>query len=365
MKTKEVIEPIEESTALAVQKQEESATLAIPDGLPKYDTALKLATAFAGIEMQVSNQASINNNFSIVDDLSHQAAISHIKTTASLTSKLEERKLKVSLPYRDVTGKINDYAKKLYTGLVDSRKLLSDKITDYENLSKKQKEEEANQLIKQAQKDAELLAEKQKDTIKNLRTLSKSMLDYIDKINEATLISELKEISTTLPPKDVIPEELQPFDTIHEIYLKVNSDCRLIGSLKYKALKAGEQAKTKEQISAYNKALEDLQNAIDTMKNNLSEYLDETEVEIEQEGMKNISETHTIAAIGADQLTSSVSTATKSYTVSDIKVIDKSLIPLDWLMIDESAVKAYVKQNKILKTTIVHGVEIVITSKVR
>lgn len=358
--TNQTIPTTEPSTEIAL-----NAKTAPVATIPNITTKNHLAGLFAGIETMAVNQTKVNQDFKITDNLSYDTAQTHIKTTAGLIKKVEDRKLEKSLPYRTVVNTINDYAKTIATNLTNSRLALGLKMKEYEKIDAENKKKEAEALAKQAEIDNSLELKKQEDTIVNLRTLASKMLGIADKINNASLIDELKEIAKLVAPKNTIPEELNAFPEIHEIFLRVNDECRNIGFLKYKVLQAGERAKEPEHKIAFAKALKDLETAINTYKANLQQYIEETKEEVAQITAQKVEVNNIIAAETGKGLVSSIATSTKTYRVDKIEVIDMTQVPLSWLMIDESKVKAYVKEQKLKASTIVNGVSITIIENVR
>lgn len=295
----------------------------------------------------------------ITDDTTFAVAKQNLSKANDLAKYIEEERVRIKAPYLVAGKEIDRIGAELKEPLDSAITHIKNQIKEWDAKLEERKAEEKRQLELKAQEEAKKLEEEQKKSREILESITgkytkwfKDKLASIKSADDADKV--LAYIHTNYPAKDTF---LQHGDLAYELR---DNYVALINAKKEQIISADMMSEEEKQLSARREEIQLQKEKLTEEERLLAVKAEEARLERERK------EAEAKAAEEAEKLKAKQETEKTSGVrkIWKFELVDKSKLPIEWIALDEAAVKSYMKENE-LQEGIVNGVKFYQEASVR
>lgn len=318
---------------------------------PELAKNLQIIEAFkAEIDSQANNCLQIK----VVDESTLPIAQQNLAKINQLVKNIDEKRVQIKEPYLQAGKLIDSTCKSIAEIAVKAVEHLKNEIKNWEE-ERKRKAAEAQaeldrQLAEQAAKNA--AEEKRKQDIQdyiNNKAIPTLKQIYEDCNTPEKCETSVKVIQENYKPREFFQEYADQAYSIRDNYLE------LIRAKKTQLESAGTMSEAEKQLAKQKEELaqKELELAAEKAKIKAAEEAIEAERKAKEEAERIRLEQEKIAALADLEKTKGLRSNWK------FELVDKSKLIPDWIAVDESAVKEYLKANKdnLQDGTVINGIK--------
>ncbi len=287
----------------------------------------------------------------ITDDTTLAVAQSNLSKANDLLKFIEEKRVQLKAPYLVAGKEIDRIGAELKTPIEDGIKHIKSQISEWDKKLEEKKKEEQRLLEEKAAAEAKELEEKQKKSQEILASINGKFTTWFkNKLAEVKTPTDadkiLAYIDQNYPKRETF---LQHADLAYELrdnyVAMIENKKQLLISADLLSEEEIEIAKKKEQIAADKEKLAEEERAL-VIK------AEEARLKREREAAEKKAEEER-KALAEKQEAEKVSGVRKIWR---FELVDKSKLPIEWITMDETAVKAFTKDGEV-KEGIINGVK--------
>jgi len=295
----------------------------------------------------------------ITDDTSLSIAQQNLSKANDLLKFIEEKRVDVKAPFLVTCKEIDRIGAELKEPVEAGIKHIKTQISEWSVKLEEKKKAEQKELEEKMAAEAAKLAEEQKKSQEILASINGKFTDWFKSKLAAIKTADdadktLAYIHTNYPKKETF---LQHGDLAYELrdnyVAMIENKKQLLISADMMSEEELELAKRKEELAQQKEKLaaEERELAIKSEEAKLKREKEEADKKAQEE----------LAALQAKQSVEKVSGVRKMWK---FELVDKSKLPIEWIALDEAAVKAYLKSDDV-KDGVVNGVRFYQDNSVR